>query len=551
MSYVGDTIHVALALFVALSSVGLVGTTVYYEQSVDQLRQENSELSDRNAELEATLQRERQRIDRLNATLQRVNRTLQTRLSDIEEVSEQLRATEARLNATRGELNATERDLNRSREQVAALREKVSELEAERDRLRNDLESARQLAADLNETIVGLEERSASQNRTMEQLNGTIDRLETRSDAQNRTMERLNETIDQQQRMLDRKNRTIRDLREQVERLEERVEELEDSSSQDYARPAQRPAEQRDRPTDRGTRPTARGGTAMTDDSPRDAMGAALAEIRRERLKAAFVYASVDAVCALLAANLLAGVADLSLLDATVAASAFESVSLPAPDVGTLVGIGAGVAVFVAEMVVRTRRPDAEAFEAANPEVREALRTARDAATDDRSNPMTRALYADVLDRLRETSSVSLLNATRLALTVALAFALSLATVQTAVVGVDVGLSESDPAATGPAEGVDDQRAFSNRTDGLQDGDEVLGDPTNVSAGSENLSAAVSANPGGEGERDWDYDSDAGDGGEDESVDPQRAGFTSPDRVEDATLVQRYARELGTNSTDR
>ncbi|WP_115865460.1 DUF7502 family protein [Halorussus litoreus] len=541
MSYVGNTIHVALALLVALSSVGLVGTTVYYEESVDQLRQENSELSDRNAELEASLQRERQRIDRLNATLQRVNQTLQTRLSDIEEVSEQLRATEARLNATRGELNATERDLNRSQEQVAALREEVSELEVERDRLQNDLESARQLAADLNETIVRLEERSASQNRTMEQLNGTIDRLETRSDRQNRTMERLNETIDQQQRMLDRKNRTIRDLRDRIDRLEERVEELEDSSSQDYARPDRHP---------RSRSLAARGGTTMTDDSPHDAMGAALAEIRRERLKAAFVYASVDAVCAMLAANLLASVVDLSLLDTGIAASSFESVGLPAPDAGTLVGTGAGLVVLVAEMAVRTRRPAAEAFEAANPEVREALRTARDAATDDRSNPMKRALYADVLDRLRETSSVSLLNATRLALTVAVAFALSLATVQTAVVGVDVGLSDSDPAATGPAEVVDDQRAFSDRTEDLQDGDEVLGDPTNVSAGSENLSAAVSANPGGEGERDWDYDSDAGDDGEDESVDAQRAGFTSPDRVEDATLVQRYARELGTNSTD-
>ncbi|MFC4448212.1 DUF7502 family protein [Halorussus aquaticus] len=291
---------------------------------------------------------------------------------------------------------------------------------------------------------------------------------------------------------------------------------------------------------------------ASPDESAPDEIRAALAQIRRECRKVAFVYASLDAVCVLLAVGFAAGAVGLPVLDAEIAAASFSSLGLPAPDVATLLGVVAGVATFVAEFVLRTRRPAAEQFEAANPEVREALRTARDAAGADRTNPMTRALYADVLDRLRETSSVGLVNTTRLAATVVLAFALSLAMVQTAAMGLDLGvaLSGTGPGSGGPADGSADRGALSNQTAELHSGDEVLGEPTDVTAGSENLSAAVSASPGGEGQRDWNYDS-GGDGSADgDGVDARRAGFASPDRVEDAALVQRYAHQLQGNTTD-
>ena len=280
---------------------------------------------------------------------------------------------------------------------------------------------------------------------------------------------------------------------------------------------------------------------------------AALAEVRRECRKAAFVYASLDAVCVLLAVDLAAGVAGVPALDAEAAAGTFGSLGLPAPDLGTLVGLVAGAVAFAAEFAVRARRPAAERFEDANPAVREALRTARDAAGADRENPMTRALYADVLDRLRETSSVGLLDATRLAATVGLALALSLASVQTAVVGLDLGagIPGSGPGSGGAGDGSGDRAALPNQTAELRSGDEVLGRPTDVTAGSENLSAAVSASPGGEGERDWSYESTAGDStGPDGGVDARRAGFASPERVEDAALVRRYAHRLGGNTTD-
>ncbi|WP_135824440.1 DUF7502 family protein [Halorussus ruber] len=299
------------------------------------------------------------------------------------------------------------------------------------------------------------------------------------------------------------------------------------------------------------------------DNSESNEINAALAEIRRECRKAALVYASLDAVCVLLAVDFAATAVGVPALDAEVAAKTFSSAGLPAPDLGTLVALVAGAVAFAAEFRIRTRRPAAEQFEAANPEIREALRTARDVAESgrgdrgdgsehpDRPNPVERALYADVLEKLRETSSVGLLNATRLAATVALALALSLATVQTAVVGVDlgVGVSESGPGAGGPA-GNPSERALPNQTAELKSGDEVLGEPTDVTAGSKNLSAAVSASPGGEGERDWNYERDGGESGGDEAVEAQRAGFSSPDRVEDAALVQRYAHRLEANSTD-
>lgn len=285
----------------------------------------------------------------------------------------------------------------------------------------------------------------------------------------------------------------------------------------------------------------------MSDDV--QAVRRALAEIRREQYKVAFVHASLEATCVALAANLLAGAVGRPALDADVFASAFESVAVPAPDVGTALALLAGVAAFAAAFRLRTRRPAAEAFEAANPAVAETLRTARDAARDDRTNPMARALYDDVLDRLRETSSVGLVDGTRLAVAVVAAFALSLASVQTAVVGLDLAGPSPDAAGVGDGSGAD-PAAFENRSSvDLRDGEEVLGEPTDVDAGSENLTASVGSGPGGEGDEARNYDRDA-DGTAGGAVDAERAGFASPERVEDADLVRRYARQLEANDTD-
>lgn len=301
-------------------------------------------------------------------------------------------------------------------------------------------------------------------------------------------------------------------------------------------------------------RPESGDDLSKSDDHPGDGrpddVRSALAEIRREQYKVAVVHASLEAAVVALAANLLVGVASLPALDATVLASVVASSGVPAPDLGTVLALLAGVAAFAAGVGLRVRRPAAESFEAANPEVAEALRTARDSVRDDRANPVALALYEDVLDRLGETSSVGLLDTTRLAATVLLAFVLSLASVQTAVVGLDLAGPPSDAAVGEAGDSGADRAALANAsTPTLQDGDELLGEPSEVDAGSENLTASVGSSPGGEGDEARNYDRDGGgsDGG---AVAPERAGFDSPERVEDADLVARYARELGGNQTD-
>ena len=278
-------------------------------------------------------------------------------------------------------------------------------------------------------------------------------------------------------------------------------------------------------------------------DDGRDDVRAALAEIRREGRKATLLPASVEGVCVFLALNLVLGVVDVPVVDRAFAAGAVSGIGVPAPTVGTLVALAGGLGGFVAAVRLRTRRPIEERFEAANPEIRETLRTARDTAAADRSNPMARALYADVLDRLKETSSVGLVDTTRLVAAVVLAFVLSAATVQTAVVGIDLGGTKPTAAVDVGGSGTGSDGFTDRSSVDLRDGDEVLGEPTDVTAGSENLSAEVGGGPGGEGDEEWTYDRDAGSDG-DGTIEAERSGFASPERVEDAALVRRYVREL-------
>lgn len=295
-----------------------------------------------------------------------------------------------------------------------------------------------------------------------------------------------------------------------------------------------------------------RGVPPVSSDADRtDDVRAAIDEVRREGYKVAFVYASVDAVVVLLAVHLAVGVVGHPVLDAPVAPATLGSIGLPPADVGTVVAVGAGLVAFAGELVVRVRRPLVEQFEAANPAVEEALRTARDASRADRTNPMARALYADVLDRLGETSSLGLVRPVRVGATVALALVLSVATVQTSVAGLAVvGLAGGGPDAADVSVSLDASAGQPTLAESdLQSGDEILGEATNVSAGSENVTAEVATGPGGAGSDERHYE--RGSGGDDGTVvEARRADYASPERVEDAALVRRYTEKLQGNTTD-
>ncbi|MFC5365771.1 DUF7502 family protein [Salinirubrum litoreum] len=268
----------------------------------------------------------------------------------------------------------------------------------------------------------------------------------------------------------------------------------------------------------------------------------AIEEVRREGYKLAAVYAVIDAAAVALVVNLLLTVLALDALPAEVsvpgvlvglaervAGRQFGPVRIAT---STVIGAGLGLVVGVGEFVYRARRPAVELFERANPEVREALRTARDAVEDGAESAMAVRLYRDVLTRLKQTSSVGLLDGKRLAIPMVLLLLASVLTVQVAVVDLQLG---GGGVTGGGGGGVDDEFG------GLQDGSEVLGDPEDVSAGDteQNVSVGSSgagSNEGGESPASYDDGGFAGD----RAVESQQAGFAPDEEIEDADLIREY-----------
>ncbi|WP_135363542.1 DUF7502 family protein [Halosimplex halophilum] len=289
----------------------------------------------------------------------------------------------------------------------------------------------------------------------------------------------------------------------------------------------------------------------MTDGDPRERMDAAVREIRREAWKAAVTAAAVEAAAAFLGANLVLAALDPSWLPdrLLVPAGVTEPVgSALGRSLGTVavpgsatVAAGVGALALALAVWLRVRQPLVEQFEAVNPEVAGKLRTARDAVEADADSRMARRLYEEVLDDLRGSSAVGLLNVGRLGAVAVVIAALSLATLQVAV--VDLALFDRGGPAT------DDGRTDepTNYT-GLLDGDRVLGDREEVSAGDDNRTAELESSGGGrdvaEDRTFPDRESGGADGGSSSAVDSQQAEFAAPEQVEDADLVREYNQRI-------
>jgi hypothetical protein len=281
--------------------------------------------------------------------------------------------------------------------------------------------------------------------------------------------------------------------------------------------------------------PPADGRQTGTDvDEVQDRMTTAIRVIRREGYKAAVIEASVYAAAAFLGANFVLTVGGVGV-SARISVPAIG----PLPD-GTLpgaavVGGAIGSAVLVVGLWLRLRRPMIEQFEAVNPAVAEALRTARDTVDEGVDSRMAARLYGDVLDRLRSTSSVGLVNVRRVAGALLVVLALSVLTTQ--VVVLDIGLGGGDDAGSGTTPDTD----VPDYT-GLQDGDAVLGDAEDVSAGDNNLTARLEST-GGDDQVDGAEQfpsTGGGAGGGGSTIDAQQAGFDQPERLEDAELIREY-----------
>jgi len=303
------------------------------------------------------------------------------------------------------------------------------------------------------------------------------------------------------------------------------------------------------------TEDTAEGETSASRESDPSAgedsqsrVEAALTEVRRECWKAATLHAVVEATAVFFAANLVLVTVDPDWLPTRFVLpeavgdplAGVLGVSGPVglPGSGTLAFV-LGLVAFAVGIGYRVRRPLVEQFEAANPEVREALRTARDAVDDDADSAMARRLYADVLDGLSRSSGLALVDQRRLGAGVAVVVLLSVLTVQVAV--LDLSLFDADEEIPGNG------TAPVNNYTGLRDGDQVLGDSEAVEAGEEELNASVESSGGGQDvgdEQQFPSGGAPGTGAPGGGVEGQQAGFAAPEQVEDAELVREYNRRI-------
>ena len=246
----------------------------------------------------------------------------------------------------------------------------------------------------------------------------------------------------------------------------------------------------------------------------------AVKRVRREGYKAAMIQAVVDLATVTLAVNLALTVLGLDL---------------PGPEyTPQAIAVGVGLLVGIAEFVVRVRVPLVERFEEVNPEVREALRTARDAARAGSENRVAGRLYEDVLAGLRGASSADLVSTRRVTAGVVLVIVLSAATVQASVVGIDL-TGGPDEVDTG-----NDDRAEEDYG-GLEDGEEILGEETDVDGGDDDIDAVIGGSSGGdESGEAQDRSYDGGGFSASGSYDAQQSGFAPTEEVENADIIREY-----------
>ncbi|GGJ09746.1 hypothetical protein GCM10008995_19570 [Halobellus salinus] len=275
-----------------------------------------------------------------------------------------------------------------------------------------------------------------------------------------------------------------------------------------------------------------------------DRIAAALSAVRREVWKAALVHAAVEGALVAVVANLLLSLATPAALSGSVplpgvvfavlrGVPAVGPVAPRTVGVASIAAVGVGSVGFVGASLLRLRRPSVERFEAANPPVREALRTARDAVDGGSDTEMARRLYADVIATLKETSTLELVDARRLSVTVVLVAVVAVASVQIAVINPD--LAGVLAGGSGPGSNVEQPD-----DDELQDGDDILGDAEDVEAGDEVENITVPGTGEGDGEGPTAPGGGTGGAGGSGEFDSQQAGYAGDERIEDAELVREY-----------
>ena len=300
---------------------------------------------------------------------------------------------------------------------------------------------------------------------------------------------------------------------------------------------------------------------ADREPHPREELLAAVSEISREAKKAAFLQAALDAMLVFVVLRLalqLTPVGDGSgaLVSVPIPgglAGALSGVGIILPDPVTVTGAGAAtvltaVSWFVADAFLRYDRLGVERFEADNPVVEEALRTARDTAEGDVDNPVAVELYREVLGRLEDTSSRAFVQRRQL-----VAVVVGLALVSAATVGVaGLGLSPigtGGDADVGTVGGAGGGGGAGGESSGSGGGEDLLGEEGEVERGTDDRSLQLRGEGEGQAGGGGDYsggsfDADPG------RVEASRAEFSEEERPEDAELVRAYTERIRGGGND-
>lgn len=211
-----------------------------------------------------------------------------------------------------------------------------------------------------------------------------------------------------------------------------------------------------------------------------------------------------------------------------------------------IIALSLSLLFFIVNVGISYRRSTVERFESFNPEIKEALRTARDISEDDEDHIMARNLYKDVLERLESTSSEGFI---RLKRTFSLFLFIGLIAIligSGSFLNSQFGLS-SDILSTqgGGGSGGDSgpgASASENQINyqGLQNPDKVLGKESEVSSGSENINLGLDKSGSGEngGSSGGFGEGELSSG--DTNVEFQRSGYNSEEEIEDSELVREY-----------
>ena len=267
-------------------------------------------------------------------------------------------------------------------------------------------------------------------------------------------------------------------------------------------------------------------------------------EIRREGAKAAFLHGMVEATVFFVVVYFVLFTFQPDAVPDTIP---IEQADVAVPGAVVVAAVAAFLFLIADAYLVYHKRT-LEYFEDVNPQINEALRTARDAAERDEKTEMAEALYDDVLKELKNTSSDGFVSIPRMTGSVVLVFALAFLLLSASMGGFGGGQSlfsdetTNQGASSAQGEGAGGGGGGSGNAEGeLQNAEDVLGESGEVSRGENRQNAELDrSGSGGDGEGGSGAVGEGRDYSEGVSVEGQRTEFSPEEEIEDAELVKEY-----------